>query len=297
MNAEWLKPLAAALFAASPAAAAPAIWVVRDADSTMYVMGAMHSTPPDSAWRTPLFEKAYDEADEIWTETEPGDFEEEELADVRMGYDYLNARLPTLLGPSDYQRLLKILEEAGYRSNLLDYAKPWFALDLVEAHGVFDDIPEEMRPHADAYLSVERIDGPDREARTRGEKDGKRLRALETVASLRERRAAVPEGEMTEMLRAALSPDWSAPAKIHAAWVAGDLAGVEAVVITPMRARYPAYWDLYVRGRNRAWIEVLAREMDGSGTDLVLAGAAHFVGEDNVIVLLEARGFRVERIQ
>jgi len=46
--------------------------------------------------------------------------------------------------------------------------------------------------------------------------------------------------------------------------------------------------------RNRAWVESIVRRLEGSGTLFIAVGAAHLVGEGNVVALLRARGIAVE---
>ena len=43
---------------ASPAHAEPAMWVVKDADSTIYLLGSFHLTKPDLNWRSGKIEAA-----------------------------------------------------------------------------------------------------------------------------------------------------------------------------------------------------------------------------------------------
>jgi uncharacterized protein len=50
-----------ALFA-SPVHAEPAMWVVKDADSTLYLLGAIHMTKPGMNWRSDKIEAAFEPA-------------------------------------------------------------------------------------------------------------------------------------------------------------------------------------------------------------------------------------------
>ncbi|HWW25332.1 MAG TPA: TraB/GumN family protein, partial [Caulobacter sp.] len=53
----------------SVAEAAPALWEVRDHDTTIYLFGAMHVLQPNVKWRTRAFDRAYARADKVWFET------------------------------------------------------------------------------------------------------------------------------------------------------------------------------------------------------------------------------------
>jgi uncharacterized protein YbaP (TraB family) len=58
---------------------------------------------------------------------------------------------------------------------------------------------------------------------------------------------------------------------------------------------YPAVYQRIVVERNRRWLPEIEKLIhDGSGAMLVV-GAAHLVGQDGVIEMLKAKGYRVEQ--
>ena len=46
----------------------PALWVVRDADSTLYLFGTVHVLRPTTAWGSARVDAAFDSADQVWFE-------------------------------------------------------------------------------------------------------------------------------------------------------------------------------------------------------------------------------------
>ncbi|NBU29533.1 MAG: TraB/GumN family protein, partial [Caulobacteraceae bacterium] len=60
-------------FAATPALAEPAIWVIKDPDSTIYLFGTVHVLKRETQWRTPRLEAALASADEVWLELSDSD--------------------------------------------------------------------------------------------------------------------------------------------------------------------------------------------------------------------------------
>jgi uncharacterized protein YbaP (TraB family) len=65
-----------------------------------------------------------------------------------------------------------------------------------------------------------------------------------------------------------------------------------------MKVENPGLYDALLKRRNVAWADALTRELDqGSGVELVNVGALHLVGDDGLPALLQARGFKVERLQ
>lgn len=57
----------------------------------------------------------------------------------------------------------------------------------------------------------------------------------------------------------------------------------------------PNYYESVFVNRNRNWIPVIESYLQTPEVELVLAGVGHFAGPDNVIELLEALGYSVER--
>ncbi len=53
---------------AAPALAQPAMWVVKDADSTIYFLGTVHLLKPETVWQTDKLTAAIAEAQELWLE-------------------------------------------------------------------------------------------------------------------------------------------------------------------------------------------------------------------------------------
>ena len=70
-----LAALGIAALSLTPAAPAfarssgPALWEVKDKDTTVYLFGTIHLLPKDSQWRTPKFEKAVQGSQSLVVET------------------------------------------------------------------------------------------------------------------------------------------------------------------------------------------------------------------------------------
>jgi uncharacterized protein len=82
------------------------------------------------------------------------------------------------------------------------------------------------------------------------------------------------------------------PAAMLHAWQDDNTGAIEALV-TGFKARYPEVYDRLLAARNRAWMPQLKRILDSGSPQLVVAGAAHWLGPDGLISQLKARGYRV----
>ena len=50
------------------ATAEPAMWIIKDKDSTIYLFGTIHFLRSDTAWQTPKIRSALGESTELWLE-------------------------------------------------------------------------------------------------------------------------------------------------------------------------------------------------------------------------------------
>ncbi len=105
---------AAALSAA--AAAETPMWVIRDADSTIYLTGTVHMLPPELEWSGDKLDKALEDATELWLEVPmAGSLAEmqAEIAPIMMQYALSpNKPLSSRLTEEEQAQLAAALERA-----------------------------------------------------------------------------------------------------------------------------------------------------------------------------------------
>ena len=292
MRLERLRSLAviALVLASAPAARAqpsainPALFVVRDADSTLYLYGTVHALPADAPWASESARAAILDSEEVWTESDIS-----EAAAARLSADFELAvetpalqSLPSRLPPEFGARLRFVAKRLGLGPSGLDRFEPWEAAFLLmsgDAHGRTSQ------------------NGVDNQIVTLAQEHGKTLRWLETMG-VRDFEA-MPEAAQIQFLSYVLGGFMRPPGdadRADAMWASGDLEGLDALELAPMRAAYPDFYAWIVVTRNAAWAERLSAELDGSGTDFVAVGAAHLVGPNSLVAILRARGHAVERV-
>jgi uncharacterized protein YbaP (TraB family) len=283
--------LAPVLLAAAPgpAFADPALWVARDADSTMYLFGSVHALAPGMAWRTPAVGRALDESREVWVETtELEDPAAIQAAFRAYGLDPTRA-LSSRLSGEEQRALAAALALTGVPPDGLEPMRPWLAMLVLSTASI-------------AAAGFDPALGPDRTILAEARAAGTPVRGLETVATEVRLLAGMPEATGMVLLRQAVAEAETGGgiADIARLWLGGDLPGLEALLFgdpdaTPAEIR--TFHRLLFAERNRAWAEVLRRRLDGRGTSFVVVGAGHLAGPDSLLELLEAAGVRVDRIE
>lgn len=279
--------LALVLATAGSALAAPALWAVRDEDSTIYLFGTMHMLTDEAEWRTPDYDRAFAAAAKVWFETDVG-AEPEVIGPLlfELGFD-MEGRLSDKVGPETMAAVRAALKDLPGIDRVAEHLEPWTAAMLVQLAPMLKD-PGLAGPGADSQLNA------DAAAR------GAAIAYFETPEEQLRVFADLSLEAQVQFLEDSLRGEAAGGLEVEtmqAAWIAGDIQLFGAMLTSEMRAQRPELYEALIRRRNLAWARVLQREMAGSGVAMVNVGALHLVGEDGLVTLLRRRGFVVERIQ
>jgi uncharacterized protein YbaP (TraB family) len=284
------EPAAPAAVAAPEAAApfAPALWVIRDADSTLYLYGTIHMRRPGEPWADDRVRTALASAQEVWTELEINAEAEAAIQPLvmQLGMTTPDRPLSSFLTPEQNERLGAALTKLGLPRNGLEPLKPWLAgitisvLSLVQA-------------------GYDPNSGVDRQVTAAAAANGSTARWFETAEEQLNFFATLPEAVQVEFLVDGVDELDEGVAMLNrmdAAWNVGDMAVLENDMIAQMRVEYPELYDVILTQRNVRWTETLTQELAGSGVDFVAVGAAHLVGPESVVAMLAERGIVAERV-
>lgn len=276
-------PLALAF--ATPAAAEPPVWVVRDADSTIVLFGSVHLLPAGLDWRPAALDAALKDADDLWFELPISGESSAEAAQLAVERGLLpkGETLTAKLSDDGKARLGRASERLKVPLEALDRFRPWFAevtLGVMQlaASGANGSDGVERSLAAAAPASAER-------------------KAFETPAEQIAMFADAPEADQIASLEQSLQQMEDEPDAFKTlidSWLAGDLAGLEAQGLTPMRTAAPELYRRLVVERNARWTDALAKRLEGKGETVVVVGAAHLIGADGVPAMLRKRGVAVE---
>jgi uncharacterized protein YbaP (TraB family) len=266
----------------------PAMWVVRDADSTIYLLGTFHLIKPGTDWRTEKIDAAFAASDEIWTEvagmTNPETQRQIQTLTLKHGLDQEHP-LSSRLSSPDSTRLDERLKEYGLDPAAMDMMRPWLAavtLEILPAlrSGYTTDQGPDYILEADAGAMHKSH---------KGFEDAEQQ--IMIFANL------TPEAEL-DYLRYTLRNPAAGEKIINEmvdAWVNGDVEALDKLVIDSMKAEVPGLYDAMFVQRNIAWSRQISAVMQGAGTSFVAVGAGHLIGDDGLPALLADLGFEVER--
>ena len=257
--------LAAAAPQAQPAPASPAIFMVRDQDTTVYIFGTFHALDGRSEWLSRTVKSAFDSSDELVLETLiPEDHPAP--AAPRPAFS-MSAGTPV--------GTLSVAPSASF------LATTRLAIDAGRSQGM------QVGNGADMVL------------RRAAELEGKQLEGLETLDSQLTMFSHMPPAPMrpatpenTAAARESLS---STMTEMQSAWKRGDQS-VFVRMLDQLRNSSPDTYRLMFTERNARWADWIAARMQTPGVVFVAVGAGHLAGKDSVLVRLAEKGIESERV-
>lgn len=272
--------------AAPQSDADPALWVVRDDDTTVYLFGTIHLLD-ERPWFNDEVKTAFDTADELVLEAIlPDDLRS--LGPIVARY----ARYPE--GQTLSQRLTAeqraLLDRVIAGTHALpaegyNRMKPWF-------------VAMTLSTLAGQQIGIGGANGPEgvltRAARARSMPVGE----LESVEAQLRLLDDMPEDQQVAMLVDALERFGEAPqelAPMLEAWSTGDVDRL-AGILDAQGEEDPALHRLMFTERNRTWANWIRTRMERPGTVFLAVGAGHLAGRDSVQTVLAADGLRAERV-
>jgi hypothetical protein len=263
----------------------PAMWHLSDADSDIYIFGTFHLLPSTLDWQRPSMIDAFDKSSILILEADvtgaaPGD-----VVNLIKQYGVAPSgkTLRSRLTPEQTAEFEKLSTSLGIEPALLDPYEPWYAstiltLKYAQAHGLAASSGAEQKLIQSA------------------EAQNKPRAYLETIEEQIKFLAGLPEQSQNEMFVATLkeiSASDQMIANMQDAWVKGDTTRMAGLFDSSIKEVPDLYSTLIVE-RNKRWADEIQKLMAGSGKVFIAVGAGHLVGNDSVVALLRARGFKVD---
>lgn len=266
--------------------AAPALWVIRDADSTLYLFGTIHFLKPDAEWRTAQVQSALEASDRLVLEVaNPED--QAAVGPLIQQFGLSPDRpLSSLLEPDELRRFTSAATAMGRDAEQMDVMRPWLA-------GVVLSSAKLSRAGYDPGSGVDVI------FRAEANAAGKPILGLETPEDQVRMLSGFPEAGQVAFLNNTIRDFDAAPVELDRlaeAWAAGDTNAIDALTLQPMRAQSEQLYQTLIVERNRRWAQEVRGLLDGTGTTFVAVGALHLSGQDGVPEILRASGVEVIRL-
>jgi uncharacterized protein len=247
--------------------ARPALWVVNDHDTVIFLFGTFHALDGQSEWFNDEVKTAFSASNELILET---------LVPKMPPMPVVRAPVPQAFRPG--APVGPVGPVAGSAS-FLSTSK--MVMSAGKTRGMSTD------------------KGADTILRAAAEESGKQVGGLESFeyqlrmfGSMRTNTPTPKNPEEAAKVSAALAAMLE---KLQDAWNRGDIESF-APMLEDMRVRSPEVYKLLFADRNARWAGWIAQRLQQPGTVFVAVGAGHLAGRDSVQSKLSEAGIRSARI-
>jgi uncharacterized protein YbaP (TraB family) len=292
MNQMLKQTLAALALLFAPAVQAqavkdadPALWVVKDADTTIYLFGTVHVLKPGLSWFDEAVKAAFDKSDELVLEMLEPDTATMQGLIMKTA---VNAEGPTLTEklPADKREAYaKAMTDVGVPAAALDRFDPWFAAVTLSLAG----LPK---------LGYDPESGAERTLSVAAKAANKQIVGLETAEQQLGYFDNLPEPLQVKFLVSTVDdyPKMAAELdKMIASWSAGDPETLGKTMNEEL-ADTPELAKVLLADRNARWADWIEQRLQKPGTVFVAVGAGHLAGAESVQVQLTKHKLTATRV-
>ncbi len=258
--------VAAALAAASPVAepappatAEPAMFVVRDADTTIFLFGTFHALDGDAHWFETGVRGAFERSNELVLET----------------------LLPE--GPNAAQEIRQTVSAPSVAPSAAFLTTTRMAINAGRAQGM------QVDNGADTVLRhVAEAEGKPVEQLETLQLQLNMFNHLRAASPMKSAKAGQPVDASAQNLAQAM-------AEMESAWKRGDQS-VFVRMLDQLDNASPETYRMMFTERNARWADWIAARLQTPGTVFVAVGAGHLAGKDSVLVRLAEKGIESQRV-
>jgi uncharacterized protein len=261
------------------------LWKIESGSRVLYLAGSVHALTADVYPLNPAFEGAFAAADMLVEEIDLSQGDLLTLGPMLLAKGmYQDGRtFDSAVSKETLALVLKRLD-SPMAQQLIRGMKPWMVMLMLTAMQV-------QQAGLDVNL------GLDKYFFDKAQAARKTVVGLETAESQIDRFDGMPEALQEQLLRSTLE-DLDAQstelATIVAAWQRGDALSLERTLLGGFK-EYPVAYQSLIVERNHNWMPQLEKCLARPTPCLVVVGAAHLVGSDGLLALLQKRGYRVEQ--
>lgn len=265
---------------------APALWTLKDDDTTIHLFGTVHLLRPETEWRSPAFEAAFAASEQVVLEADTTSPKAQKaMAGLIAEYGLFTGdqKLNDVIEDVDEPMVAAALDTFGIPLNGMQTMKPWLvSLQL--------SVLQIQKAGFDPESGVEQI------LTAEANRAGKRFAYLETAEDQISILGGADIEDQVESLVFASQTLELGPKMLDSLvseWADGDVAGLGTMVAEPDAIGGQEAYDALLVARNKNWVPQIKAMLDTPGTVFVAVGSAHFAGPDSVITMLRADGLDV----
>jgi uncharacterized protein YbaP (TraB family) len=262
------------------------LWAVENGTNTVYLLGSIHFLTRESYPLAGEIENAYRDSEKVVFETDINGFNDPTFQSkmLNLGTIPEGKTLQQYVSKQTYSSLKKRADRLGLPMGVFDRFKPWLCgltltamevqrLGLDPNYGIDVHFFNKTKKEGKQMLFLESVDD--------------QLRLFSEMSKEQEEAFLGQTLKDLELIEKRLS-------EMITAWTNGDADGLESIVEISFKEHPEAYETMLVQ-RNKNWVAQIEDLMKQDGNALVIVGAAHLVGHENVLELLRSKGYEIQQ--
>ncbi|MBO9579421.1 MAG: TraB/GumN family protein [Sphingobium sp.] len=272
--------------AAKTVVAKPALWVVKDKDTTIYLFGTIHLLRPGINWFQGSIRKAFDSSDTLVMEVADQNDAAMQARVVQKAIDVsgppLTQKLPEAIRP----KFTQLVSDYKLPSAVVERMKPWFAAVTITSTPL-------------ARLGYDASQGVEAQLRKYADAAKKPVLGLETTEEQIGYFEGLSSDQQISMLVETINEQANVEktlAQMIDAWTAGDPLKLSDTMNKSMEDD-KALQQTLLFDRNERWADWIKARLDKPGTVFLAVGAGHLAGKRSVQDALKVRHIKTKLVK
>ena len=262
----------------------PALWVIKDEDTTIYLFGSIHVLKPGLGWFDDGVKTAFDSSDQLVLELVEPPAAETQALFGKLAMDQQGKTLRSKMNDADRAVYDAAMGKLGIPSPALDPFEPWAA-------GITMSLMAMQKAGFDPNSGVEK------QLTAAAKVSNKPIAGLETAEFQLGIFDTLPEADQIAFLvetAKTIDDTNSMMDKMVNMWGSADTESLAQLLNEGMTSR--ALYDALLTKRNANWAKWISAQMKKPGVTFMAVGAGHLAGSTSVQALLPAYGLTATRV-
>ena len=263
----------------------PALWVVKDHDTTIYLFGTIHVLKPGLTWFDEAVRQAFDRSQQVVLELvlpEPAKMQAIVAANATMP---TGPTLTEQLPPARRRQFADALAGVGLPANALDRVKPWYAATTLSILPL-------------TKLGYDPSNGPETIITAQAKAENKPVIGLETAEQQIGYFGALSQKAQLSFLASTLDELPKVDSEMTTMvdeWAHGQPDALAREMNDSLKDS-PEVARVLLVNRNKRWAGWIKQRLAQPGTVFIAVGAGHLAGPQGVQAQLAKLGVKVRRV-
>jgi uncharacterized protein len=262
----------------------PAMWVVKDADTTIYLFGSVHILKPGLGWFDDDVKAAFDSSDQLILELVEPPAAEVQALFGKFAMDTQGKTLRSKMNDADRAVYDAAMGKLGFPTAAFDPLEPWAA-------GITMSVLAAQKSGFDPNSGVEK------QLTAAAKTNNKPIAGLETMEFQLGVFDTLPEADQIAFLvETAKMIDEVGPVmdQMVDMWASAETESLGRLMNEGLTSR--TLYDTLLTKRNANWAKWISARMAKPGVTFMAVGAGHLAGPTSVQALLPAYGLNATRV-